>query len=91
MLTPSPNGARWPEPQPLANPGRFSGEDPVVVEEHDGLVAGVDVDLAEGEVHRPRLRSGAEPVGPAGVSQADLEAVFVRGRVAELCEPARGA
>ena len=23
MLTPSPNGARWPEPQPLANPGRF--------------------------------------------------------------------
>jgi hypothetical protein len=24
MLTPSPNGARWPEPQPLANPGRFS-------------------------------------------------------------------
>src|SRR5215208_7746196 len=24
MLTPSPNGARWPEPQPLANPGRFT-------------------------------------------------------------------
>jgi len=24
MLTPSPNGARWPEPEPLANPGRFS-------------------------------------------------------------------
>lgn len=24
MMTPSPNGARWPEPQPLANPGRFS-------------------------------------------------------------------
>jgi transposase len=23
MLTPSPNGARWPEPEPLANPGRF--------------------------------------------------------------------
>ena len=23
MLTPSPNGARWPEPQPLAIPGRF--------------------------------------------------------------------
>ena|SRR5690349_6208287 len=23
MLTPSPNGARWPEPQPLAYPGRF--------------------------------------------------------------------
>jgi hypothetical protein len=36
-------------------------------------------------------RSGAEPVGPAGVSQTDLEAVFVRGRVAELGEPARGA
>src|SRR3954467_881467 len=29
MLTPSPNGARWPEPQPLANPGRFS--DPAAV------------------------------------------------------------
>jgi hypothetical protein len=26
MLTPSPNGARWPEPQPLANPGRFKLE-----------------------------------------------------------------
>ncbi|HKR48958.1 MAG TPA: hypothetical protein VJT72_05130, partial [Pseudonocardiaceae bacterium] len=26
MLTPSPNGARWPEPQPLANPGRFSSD-----------------------------------------------------------------
>jgi uncharacterized protein GlcG (DUF336 family) len=24
MLAPSPNGARWPEPQPLANPGRFT-------------------------------------------------------------------
>jgi hypothetical protein len=24
MLTPSPSGARWPEPQPLANPGRFT-------------------------------------------------------------------
>jgi hypothetical protein len=24
MLTPSPNGARWPERQPLAIPGRFS-------------------------------------------------------------------
>jgi hypothetical protein len=24
MLTPSPNGARWPEPEPLANPGRFN-------------------------------------------------------------------
>jgi hypothetical protein len=24
MLTPSTNGARWPEPQPLANPGRFT-------------------------------------------------------------------
>src|SRR3954454_20141265 len=24
MLTPSPNGVRWPEPQPLANPGRFT-------------------------------------------------------------------
>jgi hypothetical protein len=22
-VTPSPNGARWPEPRPLANPGRF--------------------------------------------------------------------
>src|SRR3954452_3875740 len=25
MLTPSPNGARWPEPQPLADSGRFKG------------------------------------------------------------------
>jgi hypothetical protein len=25
MLTPSPNGPRWPETQPLANPGRFTG------------------------------------------------------------------
>ena len=24
LVTPSPNGARWPEPQPLANPGRFN-------------------------------------------------------------------
>src|SRR6476469_3784994 len=24
MLTQSPNGARWPEPEPLANPGRFN-------------------------------------------------------------------
>jgi hypothetical protein len=31
MLTPSPNGARWPEPQPLANPGRFN-QTPVPVQ-----------------------------------------------------------
>jgi DNA replication protein DnaC len=29
MLAPSPNGARWPEPQPLANPGRFSLDEAV--------------------------------------------------------------
>jgi hypothetical protein len=29
MLTPSPSGARWLEPQPLANPGRFTDDEVV--------------------------------------------------------------
>src|SRR5689334_25151149 len=38
MLTPSPNGARWPEPQPLANPGRFKVFG--VAWHHDGAAKG---------------------------------------------------
>ena len=39
MVPLSPNGARWPEPQPLANPGRFS------VRGDDGSGVGVDADI----------------------------------------------
>ena len=68
--------------------GDDGGEDPVVVREHHGLVAGVDVDLAEGEVHRPRLGPGAKAVLAGDVGDT---AVPTACRSAEIVAETAGA
>src|SRR4051812_7343953 len=48
MLTPSPNGARWPEPQPLANPGRFMVAYGRIYANGGAMTAGVDGETPDG-------------------------------------------
>ena len=68
MLTPSPAGARWPERQPLAIPGRFK----VCQWAVPALTAGIAVlNVVEGEQQRPsQVVSGilAKPAQLLGIA-----------------------
>src|SRR5438034_8605415 len=67
MLTPSPSGARWPEPEPLANPGRFRSRRRVCGKRGPTLVEVVDRFAAQaqqnvnGGVVRVVIATGAGP------------------------------
>ncbi len=80
MLTPSPNGARWPEPQPLANPGRFRPQaksiqvraaDPVDL--HDGVSELSSRVADRPDCHRDRDEQANDPGELAGCVEALLE------------------
>jgi cation-transporting ATPase I len=70
MVTPSPIGARWPEPQPLANPGRFTDAESSR-RQADGPT-GRDGDGAG--VVRASMEELANPLTPALVAGAGASA-----------------
>src|SRR3954447_7613887 len=83
MLTPSPNGARWPEPQPLANPGRFrTPAEPGQPDQLDQPVEGhLGAARAAAPAHRA-LRATPHPRRPIGHTNGPGRQCHSRGSVA---------